>query len=143
MNNENNTKQWDAYDHGYATYHVYHLSSALRKIAEPGWVKDHLRSFYLLAKSPELSPLEQKTVIRWFGLSAFHVLIQGTPISDGLVKTICHSGDKEMILRRAGEMANYYSAYGSYPPQGRIVPNPNEDTRKYYTLHGPLFDAIE
>jgi len=142
LNGRLNTPQCYALDHGYARYHVYHLTPALCRIADKDWVSIHLNDIYLLINSENFNSIEKKTVIKWFGHTGFHVAVQATPISDDLVKSICHTGGEELILHTAGKVSRYHVADGSYPPPACVSSENYDWLTKCVSIHRAVFPAI-
>jgi hypothetical protein len=131
------TRVLDHDDYGYAGWFIHLKTPALCEIARQGWVERHLHDFALLAESPALGDCCRATVVELFGVEAFHVAIQHYPVSDGLVKGLCHgAGDKvDQVRRITGQLINLRLASGSYPPPGMGLDNVSSVDR-------PAVDAI-
>lgn len=133
-------------DGGYGMWHSYFLDTSVSSIAKEGWVFKHLTDITLLAKSPVLAECHKTVIAELFGVEAFHIAIQGNPVSDNLVKTIYeYTGDrKEFAKRIAGQMTFYISAYGSYPPLHLPPFAPSDMSRYkcYRSTHYKVFDAV-
>src|SRR5262245_56480305 len=122
-------------------WYVYRLNPAMKSIAAPGWLERHLADVLLLLRSPHLADCCRATVAELFGLPAFHVAVQTFPVSDGLVRNLCHQGGdrREAARRMAGQLTYFSTAFGRYPPPGVDCPRGHDVCMANM---GPVFDAI-
>jgi hypothetical protein len=118
-------------------YYGYDFADNLKEIGTDNWVNKHLVDIALLAKSSELNPMERKIVLDLFDNMNFHTAVQGSPVSDGLVKEIAKRKEEGLSVE---DYLRYVVKGLVHPVEGKSATGIPPFQSKYITK-SKIFDT--